>query len=140
MLINANRVDVWACDLVDEPGSLASKLEALARTGANLEFIIARRHHGKPGTGVVYVTPITGEAQINAAKAAGFAPAGAMVALRLDGPDEPGIAYKITDALARAKINVRGLSAARINSRAVLHLAFDSEADANKAADVISKA
>ena len=60
MALKATRVDTWAATIKDQPGGLAAKLEALAAAKVNLEFIIARRAPEKPGTGVVFVTPITG--------------------------------------------------------------------------------
>ena len=40
--------------------------------------------------------------------------------------------------LARAEINLRGFSAAVLGTRFVAYIGFDSEADAEKAADVLS--
>ena len=38
-----SKVDVWVGTIRDRPGGVAEKLEALARAGANLEFVISRR-------------------------------------------------------------------------------------------------
>ena len=54
MKLDITRVDVWAAGIEDQPGGLAQKLDALAKAGANLEFLIARRAPEKPGTGVLY--------------------------------------------------------------------------------------
>ncbi|MHB1156871.1 MAG: ACT domain-containing protein [Phycisphaerales bacterium] len=138
MLLKTSRVEVWAADLANKPGALAGKLEPLALAGADLKFIIARRHHGQPDKGVVFITPLTGGKQIAAAREAGFAPAGGMVSVRVEGPDEPGIAYRITSALAQAGINLRGVSAGCIGDRCLFYLAFDSEADAQQAMGLIA--
>jgi hypothetical protein len=41
--------------------------------------------------------------------------------------------------LAKAGINMRGLSAAAIGNKAVVYFAFDSEADTRKAATVLKR-
>jgi hypothetical protein len=46
---------------------------------------------------------------------------------------------KLTEALAKAGVNLRGLSAAAIGKRHVTHLALDTVKDAAKAAAVLKK-
>jgi len=133
MRMDISRVDVWVASIEDRPGGLAKKLEALAQAGANLEFVIARRAPEKPGTGVVFVTPIKGAKQITAAKQAGFEKTSSMHELRIAAADKPGLGAKLTRQLGAAGINLRGFSGAAIGKRAIFHLAFDSNADANKA-------
>ena len=43
MALQVARTKVWAASMQDRPGGLAEKLEPLAKAGANLEFVIARR-------------------------------------------------------------------------------------------------
>lgn len=137
MALKMTRVDVWATSIEDQPGGLAQKLEALAAAGAQLEFLVARRAPEKPGTGVVFLTPLAGAAQIRAAKKAGFEKTGSMHSVRIECPDAPGLCAKITQALAGAGINLRGLSAAAVNNRCIAHLAVDSSADATKAMRIL---
>jgi hypothetical protein len=118
---------------------LAKKLEALATAGAKLEFVIARRAPDKPGTGVVFLTPLKGPAQIRAAKNAGFEKTTALHSVRIEGTDKAGLGAQITRALAEAGINLRGLSAAAIGKRFIGHLALDSAADATKAAGIMRR-
>jgi len=134
MKLDVTRVDVWVVSIEDRSGGLAEKLEPLTQSGANLEFLIARRSPDKPGTGVVFVTPIKGAAQVKAAKQAGFEKAESLQGLRIACADKPGLAVKLTRQIADAGINLRGLSAAAVGKRAIFYLAFDSVADANKAA------
>ena len=139
MTLNISRVDVWAASIEDKPGGLADKLDALAAAGAKLEFVVARRAPDKPGTGVVFLTPLTGPAQIRAAKAAGFEKTKTLHSVRIEGPDKPGLGAQITRAMAEAGINLRGLSAAAIGKKFVAHLAVDSSADATKAAGILRR-
>ncbi|HPM83717.1 MAG TPA: hypothetical protein PLF81_23590 [Candidatus Anammoximicrobium sp.] len=137
MALNVTRVDVWAAGIEDQPGGLAQKLEELAAAGAQLEFVVARRAPDKPGTGVVFLAPVTGAAQARAAKKAGFAKTNSLHSVRIEGPDKPGLGAKMTRALAAAGINLRGLAAAAINKRCVVYLAVDTAADATKAMRVL---
>ena len=92
-----------------------------------------------PGTGVVFLTPLTGAARVRAAKKAGFEKTKSLHSLRVEGPDQPGLGAKMTQALAMAGINLRGVSAAAIGPRCVMHLALDSTADATKAARLLKR-
>ena len=137
MTLRATQVRVWAASMEDRPGGLAEKLGALAKAGANLEFVIGRRAPDKPGTGVVFVTPIEGETQVSAAEAAGFAVTDSLHSVRIEGRDAPGLGARIAGALADAGINLRGISAAAIGDRMVCHLALDTADDAAKAMTVL---
>jgi hypothetical protein len=131
MKVDVSRVDVWAASIKDRPGTLAKKLEALAQADVDLEFAIARR--AKPGTGVVFVTPIKGPRQIRAARKAGFEKTKSLHGVRVATGNKPGFGAEMTLRLADAGINLRGLSGAAIGNRAIFHLAFDSSDDARKA-------
>ena len=139
MKLEVNRVDVWAASIEDRPGGLSEKLTTLAEAGANLEFVIARREPDKPGTGVVFLTPVKGAAQIKAANNAGFSKTESLRSVRVEGPDKPGLGAKLTQQLAEAGINLRGLSAAVVGRRFILYLAFDSSTDQNKAIRLLKK-
>ena len=139
MVIEIDKVDVWAGTIEDRPGGLARILDALTDAGANLEFLISRRAPEKPGTGVVFLAPLSGTAQTEAADEVGLSRAIGLHSLRIEGPDQPGFGANITWAIADAGINMRGLSAASFDSRCVVYLAFDSDADATKAREVLKQ-
>ena len=140
MAVEISKVDVWAGEIQDRPGGLAEKLQAVSKAGANLEFVIARRAPDKPGTGVVFMAPLTGAAQTEAAAGVGLSKAASLRSVRIEGPDQPGLGAKTAQALADAGINMRGLSAAAIGARCVVYFAFDSDADADKASKVLQTA
>ena len=140
MAYTIKKVEVWAGEIEDRPGGLADKLMGLDNAGANFEFIISRRAPDKPGTGVVFLTPIKGSKQKAAAQEASFNTTDSLHSLRVEGPDRAGLGSKMTRALADANINLRGLSAAALGRRAVTYLAFDSAADADTAVRILKKA
>ena len=133
------KVDVWAGEIEDRPGGLAQKLSELSGSGANFEFLISRRAADKPGTGVVFLTPIKGTKQKNAAQTAGLSTTGSLHSVRVEGPDRAGLGTKMTQALADAGINLRGISAAALGRRAVTYFAFDSAGDAENAIRILKK-
>ena len=132
-MLNVTKVDSWAATIDDKPGGILAKLEGLAKAGADLDFILARRAHETPGKGVLFVTPLTDTRQFNAAETLGFHRSTSLHTLRIDGPDEPGIAYRVTLALAGEGINIRGLSAMTIGNQYRMFLAFDTQPEADRA-------
>ena len=139
MKLNVSRVDVWVASIEDRPGRLSAKLAALAQAGANLEFVIARRAPEKPGTSVVFLTPVKGAAQIKAAKNNGFTKTDSLHSVRIEGPDKPGLGARLTQEVAQAGINLRGLSAAVVGKKFILFLALDSSSDAGKAIRILKR-
>ncbi len=139
MAYTIKKVDVWAGEIEDRPGGLAEKLAGLSGAGANLEFLISRRAPEKPGTGVVFLTPIKGAGQKRAAQGAGLNTTDTLHSVRVEGPDRPGLGTKVTRALADAGINLRGVSAAALGRRSVVYFAFDSASDAENAIRILKK-
>jgi len=140
MAYTIKKVNVWAGEIADRPGGLGEKLSAVSNAGANLEFLVSRRAPDKPGTGVVFVTPITGAKQKKAAQEVGLGTTDSLHSVRVEGPDRAGLGMKMTSALADANINLRGVSAAALGRRAVTYLAFDSADDADAAIRALKKA
>ena len=139
MSLTVERVDVWAATIEDQPGGLAEKLAPLAEAGADLQFAIARRAPDKPGTGVVFVTPLRDDAETAAAKT-GFAVADSLHSVRIEGDNKPGIGAQLTKKLADGGLNLRGLSAAVVGDRFIMYLALDTGDDAEKAMSLLQEA
>jgi hypothetical protein len=123
------REDVWAAGIEDKPGALGAKLLALNDAGADLDFIVVRRAPEKPGTGVVFVTPLRGDREVRAAAAAGFLVTSKLHSVRAEGPNEPGAAGKLAKAVGDAGINMRGFSAAVLGMKFVVHIGVDTAED-----------
>ena len=135
--MDVKRVDVWAAALKDEVGNLSTVLKGLSDAGANLDFVIARRTASKPGEGVVFVTPLEGDAVVEAAKGMGFNVTESVQAVRLEGNDAPGVGADITCKLADAGINLRGFSAAVTGGKFIAYVGFDNAGDADKAVEIL---
>jgi hypothetical protein len=130
MALKVQKVDTWAASLEDKPGSLAGKLNALAKAKVNLDFVIARRAPDKRGEGVVFVSDIRGTAGVRAAKEAGFKKTQSLHTVRVEGQDKVGAGARITQVLADKGLNLRGLSGAGLNKKLVGYIALDSAKDA----------
>ena len=139
MNVIAEPEEVWVASLEDKPGALGNKLATLADAGADLGFIIARRAPNKPGTGVVFVTPLRGDREIEAATEEGFNVSSHMHSVRVEGQNEPGLAARLTQKVGQAGLNLRGFSGAVIGTQFILHLAFDTEEEADKALAMLRK-
>ena len=133
------RVDVWAASFKDEPGGLAQILTALREAGADLDFILARRAPEKPGTGVVFVTPLRGDAEVAAAADLGFNVTISVHSVRVEGENKPGIAAELTEKLAAAKITLRGFSTAVIGAIFIMYIGLDTSEDAEKVLNILQQ-
>ena len=139
MNVIAEHEEVWVASLEDKPRVLGNKLASLAEAGADLGFVIARRSPEKPGTGVVFVTPLLGDKEIDAAAEEGFSVSSHLHCLRVEGRNEPGIAAKVTQKVGQTGLNLRGFSGAVIGTQFVLHLGFDTAEAAQKAITVLQQ-
>lgn len=135
MLYDISRTDVWVGEIEDRPGALAEKLETLANSGANLEFIVLRRDYEKPATTVVFVSPLRGAA----ANEAGLSKATTMFTLRVEGPHIPGLGARIARAIGDEDINMRGLTGASVGERSVIYIGFERIGDVDRAVRVLNK-
>jgi len=137
MPLNVSAQIVWAGDIADQPGGLAEKLGPLAKAGANLEFVIARRRAEEPGKGVVFVSPVKGKRAEDAATAAGLSKAMDLPTLRVEGADQPGIGDRMLRAISGLGINLRGVSAAAIDGKFVTYIGFYRADEASRAAQAL---
>ena len=139
MAIQITKVDVWAGEIQDQPGSTADVLQALAEAGAEIECVIARRQAEKPGTGVIFVSPIKGKKAQAAARAAGLSSSPNLATLRIEAPYRPDAGAKVGRAIEAAGINVRGVTGVKVGKNLVAYIGFDSDDDAKKAMKALQK-
>jgi hypothetical protein len=139
MAFEITMVDVWVAELEDRPGALAERMEALQRAGANLEFAILRPSADvTANTGLLFVAPILGAAQSRAAEDVGLRKDPGQHALRLVGPDRPGLVAGIARTLADAHINICAMWASALGEQSALYIRFDTNAAAKRAAQLLT--
>src|SRR6184192_3818256 len=139
MAIKASRNDVWMTVIEDQAGGAAQKLEELAKAGADLEVVFARRTPEHPGQGILLAGPIEGAKVKRAAEEAGFKRSENIHGVRLEGTDKPGLGAKIARTLADNGINFRGMQANVIGKNFLSFVACDNADDAAKAVKALRK-
>jgi predicted amino acid-binding ACT domain protein len=139
MTIKASRNDVWMAVIDDRPGGAAEKLEALARAGADLEVVLARRTPEHPGQGILFAGPIEGAKVVRAAQEAGFSKSETIHGVRVEGTDKPGLGAKIARCLAEGGVSFRGIQASVVGRSFISFVALDTAEDAAKAVKLLRK-
>jgi hypothetical protein len=138
MGFNLSKVQVWSGEMPDRPGAVAAKLEMLANAGADLAFIFTRPKPGQPETTLLFLAPIVGPKQVQAAQAVGLAPARDIAMLSVEGENRPGIGYQLMSQLAVAGIILRGLSISAVGHQFAAYLAFDNADAATQATRILA--
>ena len=133
MALKATKAEVWVATIEDRAGGAAEKLEALARAGANLEMLLARRT-GSQGQGVMFVTLVKGTKAVKAAQESRLRQArqhplgaGSRAATSRDS------ARRSRGHSANAGVSFRGVSAVAMGKKFISYIACDSAEDAAKA-------
>jgi hypothetical protein len=133
-----DRIHVWSCEIADQAGGMANKLAPLAQAGANLQYISTRRIISRPGAGILYVAPVTGPAQVRAARSVGLTETHDTVVLRVEGDNEAGLGFRLTQQWALAGISLQALTMSVLANKFVGYAAFDTVEDANRAAQILA--
>ena len=140
MAIKVSKAEVWAVSISDRAGGLADRLEPLARAGADLEMVFARRTPENPGQGMLFVTPIRGAKATRAAQESGMGRPSSIYSVRVEGGDKPGLGASIAHALGEAGVSIRGLTAIAMGRKFVSFIACDSAEDQARAIAALKKA
>jgi hypothetical protein len=139
MAVTVKEITLWRREIENQPGMLARALEPLAKSGADLQVLMAYRYPGDETRGAVELFPISGKKATAAAQAAGLAPAD-IPALLVEGTNRAGLGFEATSAIAAAGINLAFLVTHVIGSKFAAVFGFDSEADRRKALSLLKKA
>ena len=139
MAITVKEITLWRREIENQPGMLASVLEPLARSAADVKVLMAYRYPGDDTRGAVELYPISGKKAAAAAQAAGLAPAD-IPALLVEGSNRAGLGFETSSAIADAGINLAFLVAHVIGSKFAAVYGFGSEVDRRKALSLLKKA
>jgi hypothetical protein len=139
MSFKMQRVHLYHAEVEDKPGGVSAKLKTLAEAGAHLEYVSSERSATKQGVGDLYVAPLTGTAELSAAKAAGLHEVSTPIVMRVEGDDKAGLGGRLTQAWELAGINLHGLVMSVVAGKFIGYATFDTVADANKAATILAE-
>jgi hypothetical protein len=135
----AEREEIWVASVAEDPDALGAKLSVLAESGADLEFILVRRSLDEPGKFVVFVSPLRGDREWQAATQSGFELSTKLYSVRVEGPNEAGLASRLTSSLGQLGIKLRGMSAAVLGTKMVIHFALGSADDQKAVIKLLSE-
>ncbi len=138
MAFLVHRIQVWSGEIPDMPGAAAAILERLAREEADLELLMTRPHPRKEGVSVLFLAPIQGANQIEAARSCGLSPASDFPMLCVNTENRQGIGLQMMSVLAVAGINLHYISISSVGDRMAAYLAFDNEDSARMAVQVLA--
>jgi len=138
MALSVKRITLWRREVENQPGALASTLEPLAASGADLRLVLGYRFPEQTGRAAVEVFPVTGKRVVAAADATGLRPFG-LACLLVEGDNRPGLGAAIGRALADAGIDIAFLVAQVIGRRFTTVIGFVDEASANAATKTIRR-
>jgi hypothetical protein len=125
MALQMHRVQLWTGEIPDRPGAAAVKLAVLAAAGADLAFIFTRPVPAKPDYTAIFLAPIDGPSQVEAADRVGLAPTRDCAMLRVQGTNRMGVGHDIMYRLAVAGVNLRGISISAIGDQFAAYLLLD---------------
>jgi hypothetical protein len=138
MTLRIHRVQVWSGEIPDKPGAAAAMLERLTRSGADLEFLMTRPHPSKREASMLFLAPVQGPQQTEAAQAVGLAPTRDFAMLCVESENRPGIGSQVMSLLAVAGINLRGISISTVGDSMAAYLGFDNPDSAALAVQVLA--
>jgi hypothetical protein len=138
MTLRIHRVQVWSGEIPDQPGAAAAMLERISRAGADLEYLMTRPHPKKPDASMLFLAPVQGPQQAEAARSAGLSPTRDFAMLCVESENRPGIGSQMMSQLAVAGINLRGISISTVGDKMAAYLGFDSEDSAALAIQVLA--
>jgi predicted amino acid-binding ACT domain protein len=139
MSFKMQRVHVYHAEVEDKPGGIAAMLKQLAEAGAHLEYVYSQRSLTKPGVGDLYVAPLTGTAELKAAKAVGLHEVSEPIVMRVEGDDTAGLGGRLTQTWEMAGINLHGLVLSALQGKFIGYVTFDTPQDANRAATILAE-
>lgn len=138
MSVEVKRAQVWKIDTPNTPGTLASTLAPLAESKANLDLVMGYSTPDRTAA-TVEVYPVDTPSAQRAARSVGFRKSD-IPCVTVTGRNEPGLARRITSALAEVGINLNFFIAQTVDSRFAGIFGFEAQSEADLAVTILRKA
>ncbi len=139
MAITVKQITLWRAEVDNHAGALAHTIEPLANAGADLNVVMAYKHHAAHGKAVIEVFPVAGKRLAAAAGTAGLS-AASIPTILVEGDNKPGLGHAVARTIGENGINMAFLVAQVIGRRFAAVIGFETDEDAKKAAPLIKKA
>ncbi|OGR90773.1 MAG: hypothetical protein A2992_02935 [Elusimicrobia bacterium RIFCSPLOWO2_01_FULL_59_12] len=131
------KFSMWSVEIDDVVGATTGLFKVLADAGADIEFSLCRPLGEKPGKAILFLAPIKGKKQEDAAKRADFVMRPDVVGVQVQGPSRVGGNFRLTAALEHANLSVRALVTTVDGDRFTTIFALKSDTDAELAMKVL---
>jgi hypothetical protein len=138
MPVTVKKITLWRRDLENRPGALARVLDPVARAGADLQVAMGYRIPGQEDRAVIELAPVEGRRSTSAAEEAGLRPSD-IPTLIVQGDNRVGLGRQLAQEMGDAGINLAFLVALVVGRRYSGVFGFESDADAQKAADILKR-
>jgi hypothetical protein len=139
MAVAVKRITLWRGEVDNRPGVLASTLEPLAQSRADLKVVMGYRLPGQEARAAIEVHPVTGKKATTAAHAVGLT-VSAIPTLLVEGDNRPGLGHAIAKAIADANVNLSFVLAQVVGRRYSAVLGFENDGDAARAVGLVRRA
>jgi hypothetical protein len=139
MAVAVKRIRLWRGEVDNRPGVLASTLEPLAQSKADLKVVMGYRLPGQESRAAIELHPVTGKKATAAAQAVGLT-VSAIPTLLVEGDNRPGLGHAIAKAIADANVNLSFVLAQVVGRRYSAVLGFENDGDAVRAVSLVRKA
>jgi hypothetical protein len=139
MAVAVKRITLWRGEVDNRPGVLASTLEPLAQSKADLKVVMGYRLPGQESRAAIELHPVTGKKATAAAQAVGLT-VSAIPTLLVEGDNRPGLGHAIAKAIADANVNLSFVLAQVVGRRYSAVLGFENDGDAVRAVSLVRKA
>ena len=130
---------MWSVEIDDVEGATTGLYRVLADAGADIDFSLCRPIGDKPGRAILFLAPIKGKEQEEAARQADFKPRPDVVGVQVQVPSRVGGCFRLTAAIAHANLTIWALVTTVDGSRFTTVFALRSDKDADEAVKVLHK-
>ncbi len=138
-MFTIKKFSIWSTEIDDVAGATTGLFKVLADAGVDVHFALGRPQGEQAGKALLFISPIEGKDQEEAARKADFVPRPDVVGVQVDGPNRKGGNFKLTAALAHADLTVRALVTTVNGERFTAVFALKSDADAEAAIKILHK-
>jgi hypothetical protein len=130
---------IWSTEVDDVAGATTGLFKMLADAGVDIEFSLGRPLGDKTGKAILFLSPIKGKKQEEAAKQADIVFRPDVVGVQVQGPSRVGGNFRLTAALAHEDLTVRALVTTVDDGRFTTVFALKNDADAERAVKVLHR-
>lgn len=136
---SVKKFPMWSVEIDDVVGATTGLFKVLADAGADIEFSLSRPIGDKAGKAILFLAPVKGKKQEEAARRADFELRSDVVGVQVQGPSRVGGNFRLTAALEHANLSVRALVTTVDGERFTTVFALKSDEDADLAIKVIKQ-